>query len=179
MGDGASQNLRRPNLTYTASAPDDGRSWNASELKMSGALAGVAGTVLGTRQSPFKQVVGSGGRRIRPLPANRRNEPSSIASEVKSEGPGPDVTGLDTLNRSLAMELRPLGLPPWCVDQQLQSPHRDKRSVHGARVRRASLQQCSTWHYPRRDCMRPALPIGGGTKSIPQDIPSVRSRSAV
>ncbi|HEY0958224.1 MAG TPA: hypothetical protein VGE05_03010, partial [Novosphingobium sp.] len=30
---------------------------------------------------------------------------------------GPDVTGLDTLNRSLAMELRPLGLPPWCVDQ--------------------------------------------------------------
>jgi len=42
MGDSASQNLRRPNPAYTAPAPGDGRSWNASELKMSGALAGVA-----------------------------------------------------------------------------------------------------------------------------------------
>ena len=55
---------------------------------------------------------------MRPLPAGAvKRTASGIASEVKSEGPGPDVTGLDTLNRSLAMELRPLGLPPWCVDQ--------------------------------------------------------------
>ena len=84
---------------------------------MSGALAGVAHEVWGTRQRPCKQIVPAGRGRMRPLPAGAvKRTASGIASEVKSEGPGPDVTGLDTLNRSLAMELRPLGLPPWCVD---------------------------------------------------------------
>ena len=70
-----------------------------------------------TRLRPCKQIVSAGRGRMRPLSAGAvKRTASGIASEVKSEGPGPDVTGLDTLNRSLAMELRPLGLPPWCVD---------------------------------------------------------------
>ena len=98
--------------------------------------------VWGTRLRPCKQIVSAGRGRMRPLPAGAvKRTASGIASEVKSEGPGPDVTGLDTLNRSLAMELRPLGLPPLGASiQQLQSPHRDKRSVHGARV---DAQSCS------------------------------------
>ena len=41
--------------------------------------------------------------------------------------------GPDTLHRSLAMELRPLGLPPWCVDQQLQPPSPGRNGRYGAR----------------------------------------------
>ena len=126
--------------------------------------------VWGTRLRPCKQIVSAGRGRMRPLPAGAvKRTASGIASEVKSEGPGPDVTGLDTLNRSLAMELRPLGLPPWCVDQAtpIATPGQTV-SPRGA-CRRASACESRHWNYPRRDDMRPVSRLGGGMKRIPQD----------
>src|SRR5690606_10660878 len=131
--------------------------------------AGWRGHVVwGTRLRPCKQLVAAGGGRMRPLSAGAvKRTASGIASEVKSEGPGPDVTGLDTLNRSLAMELRPLGLPPWCVDQAtpIATPGQTV-SPRGA-CRRASACESRHWNYPRRDCMRPGTRLGGGMKRHP------------
>ena len=117
--------------------------------------------VWGTRLCPCKQIVLAGRGRMRPLSAGAvKRTASGIASEVKSEGPGPDVTGLDTLNRSLAMELRPLGLPPWCVDQAtpIATPGQTV-SPRGA-CRRASACESRHWNYPRRDDMRPVSRSG-------------------
>ena len=50
--------------------------------------------------------------------------------------------GPDTSHRSLAMELRPLGLPPWCVDQQLQSPSPGRNGRYGARDDAQHPQPC-------------------------------------
>ena len=63
----------------------------------------------------------------------RRNERRLHCLRTQPEGPGLCRQGPDTLHRSLAMELRPLGLPPWCVDQQLQPPSPGRNDRYGAR----------------------------------------------
>jgi len=104
----------------------------------------VAGGVWGTWASaPSSKPITTAGGRIRPPNAvARRNERRLHCLRTQPEGPRLCRQGPDTSHRSLAMELRPLGLPPWCVDQQLQSPSPGRNGRYGARDDAQHPQPC-------------------------------------
>ena len=142
------------------------KSTEASDVRASVAWPAACG---GYGSAPSSKPITTAGGRIRPpCGCEAKRTPSALPPGVEPEGPGLSRQGPDTLHRSLAMELRPLGLPPWCVDQQLQPPHREGTADRGA-WKRASPQQCGTG-LPQGADLRAPLPRLGGETTASQAV---------
>ena len=162
--------LSDPDIPFPTPLAPDGNcscSWReggpkSTELPDARASAGVAAECR-ERMCPLKQV--SPG----PGPGGETNSVEHCPGG-ETGGPGTLLGARSrTLNRSLAMELRPLGARrPGESTGNSGSPYRELNGRSGAREDAHPLPQGRTWTIPRRAFTRPAPSRGGESCSIPQ-----------
>ena len=164
-GGSALQNLRRPNLTYTACAPDDGRSWRRPNSRCQGRWPAWLRCV-GDIRAPSSKPCFS--ERAYPTPSccTVKRTAQHCLREINRRVRGPGRKGPDTLNRSLAMELRPPGLSPWSVASNSCGHHREERSDTGRVQTRNSCREAAPGTTHGVTSCAPLLPRGE-TTSIP------------
>ena len=168
MGDSAPQNLRRPNLTYTASAPDDGRSWRRPNSRCQGRWPAWLRCV-GDIRAPSSKPCFS--ERAYPTPpcCTVKRTAQHCLREINRRVRGPDRKGPRHAEPVTGNGAKASWVVPLECRQQLLRPSPGQTVRHGARADAQSLiAAISTGTTHGVTSCAPLLPRGGETTSIPQ-----------